>query len=119
MNTSKRRLLLMARLLALVAAGWLLMAGDLPAESALIGEWSGTGLYATARLTYRANHTYVAQMQHREFGRVEVSGVWRMTGRQLISRDSKSGENIAEILKVTAHELELKAPDGMIWTYRR
>ena len=115
----KNRLPLIARNLTLISVGLLLTGGTLPTDSAVIGEWKGTGLYPTARLTYKANHTYSARMDHPEFGKVEASGVWRIEGHQTISRDYRGAESRAEILKVTPTELQIKGPEGTIWTYQK
>jgi hypothetical protein len=88
-------------------------------DSKLIGEWNNSTLDPTARVTYRADHTYSAHMEHPRDGKFTGAGAWRIDGSQMTCRDYEHGESKAEILRIKPNELQIKGPDGIISTYQR
>lgn len=88
-------------------------------DSKLIGDWNNSNLDPTARVTYSADHTYFAHMDHPRDGKLTGAGTWRIDGSQMICRDYEHGESKAEIPKITQNELQIKGPDGIISTYQR
>ena len=88
-------------------------------DSKLIGEWNNPSVDSTARVTYSADHTYFAHMEHPRDGKFTGAGTWRVEGSQIIWRDYQHGESNAQILKLTQNVLQIKGPDGIISKYER
>src|SRR5260370_31282149 len=107
-------MLSIAHVLALAACASLLLSCSRSTDSRLIGEWNNSSLDPTARVTYSADHTYFAHMEHPRDGKFTGAGTWRVEGSQMICRDYQHGESRAEILRITPSELRIKGPDGII-----
>src|ERR1700736_2686724 len=108
-----------SRTLALTVCAAALLSCGRSANSKLIGEWNNSSLDPTARVTYSADHTYLAHMEHSRDGKFAGAGTWRVEGSQIICRDYQHGESRAEVLKVTRNQLQIKGPDGITSTYER
>ena|SRR5438309_1037230 len=104
---------------ALAICGLLLLGCSRSTDSTLIGEWSCPTLDPTVRVTYSADHTYFARMDHPRDGKFTGAGMWHVEGSQMICQDYEHGESRAEILKITRSKLQIKGPDGIISTYER
>lgn len=102
---------------ALLSCAVALSADGQSIESMLVGEWNCPSIKPEARVVYRADHTYVAWIHNRTFNS-DGMGVWRGQGEQIICRD-EHGESVGFILKITADEFEMRAPDGLTRTYVR
>src|SRR2546430_13991426 len=100
-----------AQVLTLAVCATALVSCSRSADSKLIGEWNNSALDPTARVTYSADHTYSAHMEHPRDGKFTGAGTWRVEGSQMICRDYQHGESRAEILKITPSELQIKGPD--------
>jgi hypothetical protein len=112
-------MLSITHVLALVTCAVMLL-GCQSADSMLIGEWSCPSIGPSARVTYKADHTYMARIDH---GRNSTftsagAGTWRVEGDQIISHD-EHGESTGHIVKISRNELQITAPDGMTRTYER
>src|ERR1700730_15262887 len=112
-------MLSMPRTLVLAACAAALLSCSRSMDSKLIGEWNNSTLDPTARVTYGADHTYSAHMEHPRDGKFTGAGTWRIDGSCMICRDYEHGESKAEILRITQNELQIKGPDGIISTYQR
>jgi hypothetical protein len=112
-------MLSIAQALALAVSALALLSCSRSADSKLIGEWNNSRLDPTARITYSADHTYSAHMEHPRDGKFTGAGTWRIDGSQMICRDYEHGDSKAEILKITQNALQIKGPDGIISTYQR
>ena len=105
--------------LALVTCMVMLL-GCQSADSTLIGEWSCPSIGPSARVTYKADHTYTARIDHVRNSTFTSAGAgtWRVEGDQIISHD-EHGESKGHIVKISRNELQITAPDGMTRTYER
>ena len=112
-------MLSIARVLVFTVCTMSVLSCSRPADSKLIGEWTNSAVDPTARVTYRADHTYSAHMEHPRDGAFRGEGTWRLERSHIICRDSQHGESRAEILELTESALRIKGPDGIISTYQR
>jgi hypothetical protein len=112
-------MVVISRVIVLVFCAAALFACRRSTDALLLGEWNNFALDPTARVTYQADHTYFAHMEHPRDGNFTGSGTWRIEGNRLICRDYQHGESAAEILKLTRSDLQIKGPDGIVSTYKR
>src|SRR5882724_573536 len=101
-------MLRISRIAALGICAAALLSCSRSTDSKFIGEWNNSSLDPTARVTYSADHTYFAHMEHPRDGKFTGAGTWRVEGSQMICRDYEHGESRAEILKTSANELLIK-----------
>jgi hypothetical protein len=64
-------MLLPTRIMALALWAVVLLGCSKFTESTLMGEWNNSALEPTARVTYRADHTYFAHLEHRRMALFE------------------------------------------------
>jgi hypothetical protein len=97
-----------------------MLLGCQSADSTLIGEWSCPSIDPSARVTYKADHTYKTRIDHvgNSMFTSAGAGTWRVEGDQIISHDGH-GESKGYIMKISRNELQITAPDGMTRTYER
>jgi hypothetical protein len=112
-------MLSIARALVLTVCTMSMVSCSRPAYSKLIGEWTNSAVDPTARVTYRADHTYFARMEHPRDGAFRGEGTWRLERSHMICRDSQDGESRAEILELTEGALRIRGPYGIISTHQR
>ena len=107
--------------LALLICGLPLLPCHGSTDSILVGQWESISLDADVigRVTYSADHTWSGCVDDPRHGSFRGSGVWRVEGGQVISRDGEHRESRAEILAISQDELRIRGPDGIVSTYVR
>jgi hypothetical protein len=90
-------------------------------DSILVGDWESISLDADVigQVTYSADHTWSGCVDDPRHGSFRGSGVWRIEGNQMITRDSEQRESQAEILAISQDELRIKGPNGIVSSYVR